>query len=353
MFSIENILKDANTNKRKLSDEEIIEDSRKRIKIEKTFTIENISPITTDKSMSFRDSGMESTTVSNDSDLFNRSTPPLPMERKQSIPSNDNEKINNIRTVEEIEHLKNYFIQQKNLQLFRQQQQLQFEQQQREEKDRNHQNQMIQKIQLIQQLIANRQKQEPQTNFVGGENKENSRMNSNLIGPLTNQPMKVTELKKKRVRKEWKCETCGKIFDRPSLLIRHVRTHTGEKPHHCEVCGKSFSTSSSLNTHVRIHSGEKPHVCNVCGKRFTASSNLYYHRMIHTKVKPHPCLHCGKTFATPGDLKTHTYTHTGNWPFQCKICHRGFSKINNLKHHEETHFKKLMKMESIPYSMTN
>ena len=80
------------------------------------------------------------------------------------------------------------------------------------------------------------------------------------------------------------CSFCTKCFDRPSLLNRHLRTHTGERPHACEICNKAFSTSSSLNTHRRIHSGEKPHECGVCGKKFTASSNLYYHRMTHVKV---------------------------------------------------------------------
>ncbi|KAL0085557.1 C2H2-type zinc finger transcription factor [Phycomyces blakesleeanus] len=67
-----------------------------------------------------------------------------------------------------------------------------------------------------------------------------------------NTPIKGTGSQSKR----YKCNYCSKEFTRPSSLITHTYSHTGEKPFKCPIegCGRHFSVVSNLRRHAKIHS---------------------------------------------------------------------------------------------------
>ncbi|XP_051872284.1 zinc finger protein 40 isoform X2 [Pristis pectinata] len=62
-------------------------------------------------------------------------------------------------------------------------------------------------------------------------------------------------LKEQKPKKQGKyiCEYCNRACAKPSVLQKHIRSHTGERPYPCVTCGFSFKTKSNLYKHKKSH----------------------------------------------------------------------------------------------------
>ncbi|ELW63418.1 Zinc finger protein GLI4 [Tupaia chinensis] len=139
--------------------------------------------------------------------------------------------------------------------------------------------------------------------------------------------------------KPYECGECGRAFSHSSHFTQHLRIHNGEKPYKCGECGQAFSQSSNLVRHQRLHTGERPYACSQCGKAFIWSSVLIEHQRIHTGEKPYECADCGKAFRGRSHFFRHLRTHTGEKPFACSTCGKAFGQSSQLIQHQRVHYR--------------
>ncbi|XP_049734915.1 transcription factor HIVEP3 isoform X1 [Elephas maximus indicus] len=68
-------------------------------------------------------------------------------------------------------------------------------------------------------------------------------------------PTEEVHKKEKKPQKPGKyiCQYCSRPCAKPSVLQKHIRSHTGERPYPCGPCGFSFKTKSNLYKHRKSH----------------------------------------------------------------------------------------------------
>ncbi|XP_032420349.1 oocyte zinc finger protein XlCOF22-like [Xiphophorus hellerii] len=154
---------------------------------------------------------------------------------------------------------------------------------------------------------------------------------------LKNQCNLVKHYRTHKGERRFSCETCGKLFLKKATLNVHMRIHTGERPFSCETCGKCFSQIGHLNVHKKLHTGERPFTCKTCGKSFSLNCNLNVHKKYHTGERCFSCQMCGKSFSIIQHLNAHKRAHTGEKPFLCQLCGKSFSHVVNLNFHKKIH----------------
>lgn len=133
------------------------------------------------------------------------------------------------------------------------------------------------------------------------------------------------------------CPSCPFSSCYPNHLVRHSKTHSGEKPHRCPHCPYASAHLDNLKRHLRVHTGEKPYACSGCDYACGNLANLRRHERIHSGAKPFQCPRCPYSCNQSMNLKRHMLRHSGHKPHQCPQCNYTTGHWDNYKRHQKKH----------------
>lgn len=179
----------------------------------------------------------------------------------------------------------------------------------------------------------------------------------------------------------FRCEQCRLSFKSMNAFRRHNRGHTagGGHSHACHLCPYKSLDKSTLIRHLRTHNGERPFQCSICKYAFTTKANCERHvRKRHRNLKSKSeirsamqynrdmaataaatklvsekifierdelptsqdtvCKQCNVDFLTNRELRAHLRVPNNPCsqqlkPFVCTICKIGFNTRNNCVRH--------------------
>ncbi|CAG2101438.1 unnamed protein product [Medioppia subpectinata] len=161
----------------------------------------------------------------------------------------------------------------------------------------------------------------------------------------------VTEMSDE-TRPAFKCNKCALSFKTTNALKRHNRGHSQSgHSYACHLCPYTSLDKSTLVRHLRTHNGERPFQCSICKYAFTTKANCERHvRKRHKKSQKHEirsAMQYNSNMSTASALTHQNVTKTesnpalspandsfpGGFDTVCKYCNVDFKFNRVLRHH--------------------
>lgn len=90
----------------------------------------------------------------------------------------------------------------------------------------------------------------------------------------------TAEFRKMKLRGEFPCRLCTAVFPNLRALKGHNRIHlsaAGPGPYRCNMCPYIINDKAALIRHMRTHNGDRPYECKICNYAFTTKANCERH----------------------------------------------------------------------------
>ncbi|XP_015588743.1 ras-responsive element-binding protein 1 isoform X2 [Cephus cinctus] len=98
----------------------------------------------------------------------------------------------------------------------------------------------------------------------------------------------AAEFRKMKLKGEFPCRLCTAIFPNLRALKGHNRAHMNVgpgMPYPCNMCPYTSTDKATLIRHLRSHNGDRPYECSLCNYAFTTKANCERHvRNRHGKL---------------------------------------------------------------------
>ena len=149
--------------------------------------------------------------------------------------------------------------------------------------------------------------------------------------------------------KKFKCSRCVLIFKSANALKRHNRGHIqGGHSYACHLCPYTSLDKSTLVRHLRTHNGERPFQCAICKYAFTTKANCERHvRKRHKKLNKQEIRNAmqynpnmsstsslnNQSTKSEAALSPNSDSFPGGFDTVCKYCNVDFKFNRVLRHH--------------------